>query len=253
VKIDDEVLGVLSRMTFTEKEGRIEDGQLDRKLYLKLAKLLKEMGGVWKGGKVSAHLFDRDPRDMVETTLLTGEICTSSEMGFFPTPVLVANKVVDIARPYLRPNARVLEPSAGEGNLALHCPVGVDLTLVEIDPRRTKTLREKFEGTAFTHRVLEMDFLEMKPEEHAPFDVIIMNPPFGKGQDVTHVLHALKFLAEGGRLVSIMASGVTFREDRRYKEFRALLDDRGASVSHNPERSFWLSGTNVNTITVTID
>jgi hypothetical protein len=48
-------------------------------------------------------------------------------------------------------------------------------------------------------------------------------------------------------------SGVIFREDRRYKEFRALLDDRGASISKNPEKSFWSSGTNVNTVTVTID
>ena len=41
-----------------------------------------------------------------------------------------------------------------------------------------------------------------------------MNPPFDRLQDVRHVTHAFSLLAPGGRLVAVMAEGVTYREDR---------------------------------------
>ena len=34
-----------------------------------------------------------------------------------------------------------------------------------------------------------------------------MNPPFDHGADIRHVEHARQFLAEGGRLVAIVANG----------------------------------------------
>lgn len=58
---------------------------------------------------------------------------------------------------------------------------------------------------------------------------------------------ASRFLRAGGRLTAIMSAGITFREDRLTKEFRARL----ASVEHLPEGSFKASGTAVNTVMVT--
>lgn len=81
------------------------------------------------------------------------------------------------------------------------------------------------------------------------FDRVVMNPPFSRGQDVEHVRHALSLLAPGGLLVSVMSNGVTFRQDRRYADFRR---DFSPEITPLPEGSFKTSGTNVSTVVVRI-
>jgi 16S rRNA G1207 methylase RsmC len=85
------------------------------------------------------------------------------------------------------------------------------------------------------------------------FDRIVMNPPFADQQDIRHVRHALGFLKPGGRLVAIMSAGVTFREDRLAREFRALVEDRGGTIEELPADAFKASGTGVLAVLVTID
>lgn len=60
-------------------------------------------------------------------------------------------------------------------------------------------------------------------------------------------------MASGGRLVSVMSAGVAFREDRRARDFRALVDARGGSIESLPEGSFSASGTGVHTVVVTLE
>lgn len=79
-----------------------------------------------------------------------------------------------------------------------------------------------------------------------------MNPPFDRGRDVDHVTHALKFLKPGGRLVSIMAAGVEYRTDRKTSDFRATVERFKGSIRDLPFGSFAESGTNVNTVIVTM-
>jgi type I restriction-modification system DNA methylase subunit len=82
---------------------------------------------------------------------------------------------------------------------------------------------------------------------------VLMNPPFDKKRsDIHHVLHALKFLKPGGRLVAIMPSGVTFREDALTRDFRGIVEARGGHIEELPDRSFKQSGTMVNTVLVVI-
>jgi type I restriction-modification system DNA methylase subunit len=66
-----------------------------------------------------------------------------------------------------------------------------------------------------------------------------------------HVLHALAFLKHGGRLVSVMPSSVTFRTDTLNRMVRAAVE-AGGSIEALPENSFTESGTNVNTVIVTL-
>ena len=79
-----------------------------------------------------------------------------------------------------------------------------------------------------------------------------MNPPFAKQQDIEHVTHAFRCLKPAGRLVSVMSAGVVFRETKLAREFRAFMEKRGG-YERNPEGSFKVSGTNVNTVTVWLD
>jgi hypothetical protein len=78
---------------------------------------------------------------------------------------------------------RVLEPSAGKGNLvrALR-DAGAEVTAIELDPVRAEALGCQC-----------VDFLEyaakLGPGDH--FDVCVMNPPYEKDQDLAHILAAL--------------------------------------------------------------
>ena len=79
-----------------------------------------------------------------------------------------------------------------------------------------------------------------------------MNPPFAKGADVRHVMHAIKFVKSGGRLVAIMSAGVPGRRDKATVAFRAKLEAAGGWFTDVPEGAFKASGTDVRTVIAVI-
>jgi hypothetical protein len=81
-------------------------------------------------------------------------------------------------------------------------------------------------------------------------DRILMNPPFAKTQDIRHVMHAVRFLKPGGKLVAIMAAGVNYRAHLSVT-FRDYLD-RFGTLQELPDGSFKVSGTDVRTVLVTL-
>lgn len=166
--------------------------------------------------------------------------------GFFETPLDVGQRAMSELR--LSAGMSVLEPSAGKGALAsLARTAGGNVTCVEIQPANAAHLR----GLGFP-RVAERDFLHLDPAVLGTFDRILMNPPFDRGRDVDHVTHAMRFLKPGGRLVSIMAAGVEYRTDRKTSDFRATVERFKGSIRDLPFGSFAESGTNVNTVVVTL-
>jgi predicted RNA methylase len=223
------------------------DQPLERKLYVRVAKVLQDAGAKWIS-KVKAHVFDGDAAEIMEPILLTGEISArksvAQEFGFFPTPAAVVDEVLQ--RASIEPGMLVLEPSAGTGSIAREaCIAGGIVDCIELLPRNIADLR----AAGFAHSVIEADFLLIEPE--AKYARIVMNPPFAARADVRHVMHALRFLAPGGRLVAVMSAGVTFRTDRLTNEFRDEIERRGGEIEKLPEGSFKESGTGVNTVIVT--
>jgi hypothetical protein len=163
--------------------------------------------------------------------------------GFYPTPRKIAQMMLDYAE--VEAGMRVLEPSAGTGNLAdaiYEREPEAMVTACEIAPR----LRRILELKGYT---AEWDCLDIKGE----FERVIMNPPFERGQDMEHVQAMYERLVDGGRLVSVMSEGVFFRQGKREVAFRAWLDELGAESIQLPENSFKESGTGVNTRIVIID
>lgn len=163
----------------------------------------------------------------------------------FPTPATLAERMVLEAD--LQPGQCVLEPSAGTGAILKairsECP-DARVTAVEI--------RQDFAHLAnMASRVHYGDFLQCNGEL-GKFDRILMNPPFSKGQDVEHVTHALHMLQPTGRLVAVMSSGVTFRQDKATTAFRELVERRGGSIEALPDGTFKESGTNASTVLVVI-
>lgn len=155
--------------------------------------------------------------------------------GFFPTPRQVIEEMLDLAD--IRHGHRVLEPSAGKGDIldaiaerADEGGLELDLVAVEVNYRLGDILKAKGYKLAD-----ERDFLEFS---EGGFDRIVMNPPFMKGADVDHVRHAYELLAPGGRVVAITSAGPFYRSDKKSQEFRTWLDEMGVYPQDLPSGTF---------------
>jgi hypothetical protein len=155
--------------------------------------------------------------------------------GFFPTPRKVVERMLELAdfldleeRPRVtlpigRAQIRVLEPSAGRGDIAdviREKHPEVSLTLIEYN----HSLKEILCLKGYEVQT-EDDFLDWHPVDGVLFDRILMNPPFEKFQDVDHVRRAYTFLKPGGRLVAIMSPGAFFRSEKKAQQFRDDFED----------------------------
>jgi len=174
---------------------------------------------------------------------------------FYPSPQAVADAVMHAA--HIAPRSvryeaapmRVLEPNAGSGALARPAAfAGHAVTCVEVQA----ALADQLAAEGIYDEVVTGDFLAMTTSRLGYFDRIVMNPPFGGRADVYHVAHALDFLAPGGVLVAVMASGVDYRSDRATAELRRRIDDLGGRISNLPALSFESVGTRVNTVLVEV-
>lgn len=244
MRVDDAVLQVLSSAELDGMALRLA-GQLDRAMYTKVNKVIEAAGGKWDR-KAKAHLFDRPASDRVEEIILTGEVeVPKDEFNYFPSPPEVVASLIELAQ--IEPGMNVLEPSAGKGAIAYACAdAGAKVDCYELMEANFAALS----GDGRLGSVRHMDFLSQAPE--ASYHRVVMNPPFARQHDIKHVLHALKFLKPGGLLVSVMASSLTFRDNKLTQDFRDLIRERGGDIEALPEGSFKSSGTMVRTVIVTI-
>lgn len=167
--------------------------------------------------------------------------------SYFPTPKAIVQQMILLAD--IRPSQKVLEPSAGKGDIAqkILAAANVQLDIVEIQSNLRKILQLK------GFNIIGCDFLlEVNGEK---YDRILMNPPFEHYQEIEHVQHAYTCLVPGGRLVSIVSNAITFRQDKRYSEFRDWLVEVGAKEYELPDGAFLTSDhpTNVKTRLLVID
>lgn len=139
--------------------------------------------------------------------------------GFFPTPPDVIETMLDRAGP-IADGAWVLEPSAGKGDIVDALLERTDRSKIGLDVVEVHyTLCDVLGAKGYN--VHRCDFLEWKGTK---YDLVLMNPPFEKGQEIDHVRHAYDLLKPGGRLVSVMSRGPFYRSDRKATEFREWFD-----------------------------
>ena len=183
------------------------------------------------------------------------------DYDLYPTPDAVAEKVIEAAALHKGdsdPVLRVLEPSAGLGNLAIRA-VAADckVDVCEFHPDRAAGLRN-LDGIG---AVYQADFLALRPETTDLYDRVIMNPPWTGERAAQHVAHALKFLKPGGTLVAVMPASFEFIESNRATALREMIEKIrnphayrwGNSLFQDlPERSFAEVGTNMNSLLLTV-
>jgi len=236
MKINDETTNVLANSRIEDLRLYLPPGQLDRKLYVDVNKVLEAIGGKWNR-KEKAHLFETPPADILEEILLTGEYTNQrKEYDFFETPEALAKQLVDMAG--IISGESVLEPSAGRGAIAKHMP-GCDC--IELEEKNRKYLYD--EG----FYLVGDDFLLCQQK----YDVIVANPPFSKQKDIDHVTHMINLANR--QVVSIVSASILFRDNKKTTAFRELVDSLGGEITPLPDKSFSESGTNVRTCVVCVD
>ena len=157
--------------------------------------------------------------------------------SFYPTPAPVAERMLAMLGRLDWKKLRVLEPSAGKGDLAdalidamrtVALPSGrhierfrADMAAVvhciEPDPDLQAVLRGK------GYQLVAHDFLTFSPEE--PYNLILMNPPFGDADK--HVLHAWEILEDGHVLSLINAETLRNPCTERRKLLARLIEEHG--------------------------
>ena len=160
----------------------------------------------------------------------------SQALQQFSTPLplgFVASLAAD-----LRPDDRVLEPSAGTGLLAVFAEqAGASLILNELSDTRAGLLARLFaprpvsrHDAAALHDRLAADQVP---------SVVLMNPPFSAAPGVCgrfadaawrHLDAALARLAPGGRLVAITGPGLSPDEPKAAERLRRLQHERAARI-----------------------
>lgn len=262
---------VLSRATVEPNAVVLNDPNLDRALYREVDQFLLALGGKWSRSH-KCHQFPGGT-DGVLAAIHAGEALDRLRtFEQFYTPEDLALRMIELAGEVVLfdPGVHVLEPSAGTGALIWE-PLRrcANVTAIEIDrdnlPALLKIDREVPGVLRGVLRVATEDFMHWDPtgpgtlwnvasfeDAHAaqhlgPIDVVLMNPPFSRGQDVAHVRRALGFLRPGGVLVAITSHHWTFAQDRASQEFRWWFAARGGEVWNLPSGAFKQSGTGVET------
>jgi phospholipid N-methyltransferase len=247
MKIQKNIIEILKNCTLESNLVYLPNTQLDRKTYVKVNEILESIGGKWNK-KQKAHVFDSDVSDLMENVISNEETTTLKELQkqfqFFPTPEHIVEKMLSMIS--INDSHDILEPSAGKGNIIDKIPFTGNIVAVELNPEYESILKTK------TENVIISDFLNVNPDLKK-FDVIIMNPPFSKQQDIDHILHAYKFLKPNGKLISVISESPFYRTNKKAEDFRNWLNEKNVSVVDNEAGDFKESGTNIKTKIVLIN
>lgn len=251
MKVSDVVLDILAECRAEGNVVYLPDRQLDRQTYLAVNKALECLGGKWNR-KEKGHVFSHgDPAEMLESLILTGDVVDQKKVfQFFPTPRPVAEQMCQLAE--LDETCVVLEPSCGRGDLAdVIYEAGVkELGCIELNRDMAPYLADKPYSIQLGVNFLDYA-LEHNQADH--WDRIIMNPPFSKQQDVSHILAAYCILKPGGILVSVVSESAFFRSSKKAEAFRNFLAATNALSLCLGDSAFKESGTTVRTRLIRIE
>lgn len=161
---------------------------------------------------------------------------------FYPTPSWLS----DYISQYIAGPGKILEPSAGKGDLldSIRGRVGnsvIDCFEIEEDNRKKLTA---ISGV----NLIGSDFLEAEP--NPIYDYVVASPPFSNGSDVEHIKKMFEFIKIGGRIITTASGSNT----QKLEEFLKSIGD-SASIKKIilPTNSFGPKSDNKNSLLLIID
>lgn len=265
---------VLEIITVEEKNekflAKLNSGELPRDHYQLVNDILINLGGKWRGNQ-KAHVFTHNPEELILAVITTGKLPAKNPLDFFPTPkaavrILIEDSPLAWMLENYRENGeggniRILEPSAGRGNivetlLELYPLLRGKIDVVEANPINAETLRTLQKDGAIGE-VFQEDFLTWTPTKE--YRLIIMNPPFAyKGNKLAYVDHIKKAWdivqtwpekKEAGVIAITPTTWLINEGSKKTEEFRNHVFLHG-SFEALPEKTFAESGTNIPTTSV---
>jgi phospholipid N-methyltransferase len=237
---------ILQQCTIDGNIVKLPEGQLDKKLYMEVAKSLELIGGKWKGGKIAGFVFPSDPTELLQQIAGGESRNLKKEFQFFETPDTLADELVELAE--IQQKDEVLEPSAGQGSIvkAIHRKHNYKTVwgfeLMDVN----QTFLNKLDH----FHLLGNDFLT---ECDSRFDKIIANPPFTKNQDIDHIYKMYYHLKPGGRLVSVSSTHWEKSNNKKEMNFKYWLNEVGAKIQKVPSGTFKQSGTMISSVIIIIN
>ena len=166
------------------------------------------------------------------------------------TPMWLCEKMWELALHFGESPRYVLEPAAGTGNLLALMPDSVEAAMA-FELNRTAARIARIRAPKATVLTLPFEAAFLEPPRftnrsrvtwlgHAPYDLVIGNPPYGvhtgvkaalfrkpdlKTFEVFFLYWGLEVLRDGGLLVMVIPSSF-LRSDERYAKQKALLEKR---------------------------
>jgi hypothetical protein len=207
---------VLSQCIVEGNVVKLPQQQLERSLYLEVAKSLQLIGGKWKGGKVFGFVFQSDPTELLEQISNGDKRNLKKEFQFFGTPSNLANRLVELAE--IENGMSILEPSAGQG--AIIKAINRKLPNKIVDCYELMSINKTFLNKIKTVNFIGDDFLV---ECNAKYDRIIANPPFSKNQDIEHIYKMYDCLNDSGIIVSVASKHWQFSSNKKESDFKNWL------------------------------
>lgn len=188
-KVGDEWRGGSREVPNTRQ---FDHGENDKNTIAEATRIIESIGGV-KTGHYFA--FEYEPREVLNEIAASGCVPDNVAHQFYPTPASTASEAANLAE--IGEEHRVLEPSAGNGDLAAYLPKAHTLC-IEVSPLRCSVL------TARGFNTMQADFLAYAESTSERFDRIVANPPFSDGRWKAHTEAAAGLVAPGGRLVFVL-------------------------------------------------
>lgn len=200
--------------------------------------------------KTSEGLLSMEQRKFRINELEQAIIKSQDTFEFFPTPAIVIEDMIKKLRPIIESKAvvpqingtpeeyerikrdsvvRILEPSAGTGDLADAImqnfgEYNIEVSCIEIFNDSRDLLRMK------GYDLIGQDFTKFSTDDDHRFDIIIMNPPFAHGDDIAHVKHAMKQLKVDGYIYAVTSLGAVSGSDVVNINFRKLFEEDESEI-----------------------
>ena len=195
-KVGDDWRGRYEQIPMTR---RLRYDLTDKYLQAEVESVLESIGGV----KTEHYFtFDYEPAEVLFEIATSGCIPDHISHQFYPTREFVGAAAVALAA--IGDTDRILEPQAGNGDLAALLPR--DRTLcVEISALRCSVL------TARGFETIRADFVTWAASTAELFDRVVMNPPYSGGRWQSHTEMAASLVRPGGRLVAILPASARHR------------------------------------------
>ena len=155
---------------------------------------------------------------------------------FYPTPRSVAEKMLAPFDSKRLLSAKILEPSAGKGDIAeaiasrMACGMAFSrvehfrgsIHCIELEPELRATL------SGMGYRVVGDDFLAFQPDGER-YDLIVMNPPFSTADK--HLLHAWDIL-RGGDIACLLPAAMLNNQHTSSRRLLATIIEENGSVEN---------------------